>query len=130
MVNREPQTEGPTERIQPSEWRGLEVDLMTDADGCRYFVEVSENDFRHWLDQQQSPTGATGKKPLIIRHLAKMFSNQRVPEPAFCNRKKLLNDLIKLESGFGGKLDEQTLKTAVDEYNRSIRTNPNRTASD
>jgi hypothetical protein len=63
MVNREPQTEGPTERIQPSEWRGLEVDLMTDADGCKYLVEVSENDFRHWLDQEGSPERQSGPRP-------------------------------------------------------------------
>jgi hypothetical protein len=48
MVGREPQGEGPPERIEPSEWKSRELDLVTDADGCSYWVDVSKID----LDQQ------------------------------------------------------------------------------
>jgi hypothetical protein len=61
-VNSAPQGEGPWERIEPSEWRDREIDLMTDADGCRYLVDVSENDFRQWLDQEDAPERQSGPR--------------------------------------------------------------------
>jgi hypothetical protein len=42
--------EGPPEPIKPSDWWRDQVDLETDADGCRYFVDVDEADFRYWLN--------------------------------------------------------------------------------
>jgi hypothetical protein len=62
VVGREAECQGPTERIEPSEWRNREIDLMTDNDGCRYFVDVRESDFRYWLDNQQK-TKLTKTKP-------------------------------------------------------------------
>jgi hypothetical protein len=55
MVNCQPQDEGPWERIEPSEWRVHEIDLMTDEHGCNYFVDVSEDDFGRWLNEQPAP---------------------------------------------------------------------------
>ena len=52
MVSFQPVKEGPCERIKPSEWRLDEIDLMIDAAGCAYFVDVSERDFLFWLKQQ------------------------------------------------------------------------------
>jgi hypothetical protein len=48
--------EGPPELIKPSEWLRDQVDLTTDADGCEYFVDVNEDDFRYWLDRQTTNT--------------------------------------------------------------------------
>ena len=62
VVGHEAAYQGPTERIEPSEWRNREIDLMTDDDGCRYFVDVRETDFRYWLDNQQK-TKPTKTKP-------------------------------------------------------------------
>src|SRR5947209_8060317 len=59
IVDNEPQGEGPPERIEPSEWRVSEIDMMTDADGCNYFVHVDRADFQHWLDSQKPPTKQT-----------------------------------------------------------------------
>src|SRR6266567_4734402 len=43
------QEQGPSERIEPSEWRHREIDLMTDDDGCQYFVDVSVVDLEGQL---------------------------------------------------------------------------------
>src|SRR5262249_51569213 len=51
MVGRLPQGEGPREVIEPSEWGQRAIDLMTDADGCNYFVNVSNADLGHWLNR-------------------------------------------------------------------------------
>jgi hypothetical protein len=69
MVNSEPQPEGPTERIEPSEWRERDIDCMTDVDGCRYLVDVSENDFRQWLSHKAKAPPA--QKSPLRRDLAK-----------------------------------------------------------
>ena len=53
MVGRLPQGEGPPEVIEPSEWRQREIDLMTDADGCNYFVNVSNADLEHCLRRKE-----------------------------------------------------------------------------
>lgn len=83
-------------------------------------VLVSEDDLRHWLKKQQ-PTKqepkkqALGKRPRIKAHLAKLFP-EGVPDPAHCPRKQLLGELLKLDPGLK-PLDDQTLKSAIDEYN-------------
>jgi hypothetical protein len=43
--------EGPPEVVKPSEWLKDQVDLAQDEDGCKYWVDVDEKDFRYWLDQ-------------------------------------------------------------------------------
>ena len=42
--------EGPPEPVKPSDWTQHQVDLECDADGCGYFVDVDEDDFRYWLN--------------------------------------------------------------------------------
>src|SRR5262249_58923673 len=46
--------EAPPETIKPSDWTQREVDLECDADGCKYFIDVDEDDFRYWLNQQST----------------------------------------------------------------------------
>jgi hypothetical protein len=48
---------------------------------------VWEPDFWSWLN---APKLETGKQPLVMKYLAEMFPNQRVPDPARCQRKGLL----------------------------------------
>jgi hypothetical protein len=49
----QPQTE--YEPVRPSQWRQYDIDLATDADGNSYFVDVSKEDFRYWLDKLAKP---------------------------------------------------------------------------
>ena len=42
--------EGPPETVRPSVWSCDQVDLVRDADGCKYHVDVDEADFRYWLN--------------------------------------------------------------------------------
>jgi hypothetical protein len=44
------QGEGPPELVKPSQWKQDDIDLMTDDVGCKYFVDVDEEDFDFWLD--------------------------------------------------------------------------------
>jgi hypothetical protein len=84
-------------------------------------VLVSEADLRHWLKTQtkQATTEpkkkALGKRPKIKVHLANLFPDG-VPDPAYCNRKELIRELLKIDPGLK-PLDDDTLKTAIDEYN-------------
>jgi hypothetical protein len=117
-VNEEPAGQGPPELIEPSEWREHEIDLMTDDLGCWYFVDVRESDFRYWLNQQKA-TLEQGKQPLVIKHLTKRFSGQRVPDPAHCVRKDLLAELRKLDPILA-QLDIKTLMRAINKYNSSL----------
>jgi hypothetical protein len=117
IVNCEPQPEGPEERIEPSEWRSREIDLMTDTDGCSYFVDVSKEDFRHWLAQQETKSQG-GKQSRITAALAKHFSGSPVPDRGQCPRQALKADLLKLDPTLK-PLDLKTLKTAIDAYNLS-----------
>jgi hypothetical protein len=86
-------------------------------------VLVSEADLQHWLKKQQPTKQATtepkkqalGKRPRIKTHLAKLFPDG-VPDPAYCNRKELIRELLKIDPGLK-PLDDGTLKTAIEEYN-------------
>ena len=55
MVGSQPQGEGPPEPIEPSEWCEREIDMMTDKDGCSYWVKVDKADFEFWLNAQSAP---------------------------------------------------------------------------
>jgi hypothetical protein len=65
----EPQIEGEWEPIQPCEWWSHQIDMMTDGDGCRYFVEVSDSDLSHWLDQQVPKEPKDKREEAIIKRL-------------------------------------------------------------
>jgi hypothetical protein len=88
--------------------------------------DVFDADLQRWLVR---PESRKGKRPRIIAHLAEMFPNRIVPEPVDCQRKALKADLLQRDRSLS-PLDEETLKAAIDEYNRSIRNDPNRTVSE
>jgi hypothetical protein len=115
--------EGPPETVKPSDWRRDEVDLECDADGCRYFVDVDEADFRYWFDRQKpeekSKPSKKGKVPLVIDYLKQMYP-LGVPDPARCPRKDLLA-VLRTKDKILSQLDDGTLKKAIEEYNRLIR---------
>jgi len=50
MVGAEPQAQGPPEPIEPREWHEHQIDMMTDKDGCSYWVRVDKADFEYWLN--------------------------------------------------------------------------------
>jgi hypothetical protein len=119
------QTEGPPERIEPSEWREHDIDVMTDEDGCQYVVDVDEADFRYWLDQQKAipeqgkqgvPEQEQGKQPLIMKYLAELFPNRPVPDPAYYPRNRLRAELLKCDAGLK-PLDMKTLGRAIKKHN-------------
>jgi hypothetical protein len=83
--------------------------------------DVFDADLQRWLVK---PKPRTGKRPRIIVYLGEMFPNTRVPEPADYQRKALKADLLKRDRSLS-PLDEETLKAAIDEYNRLIRNDPN-----
>ena len=107
-----------------------EADLEPDPDGVPgpIGVYVNGDDFRYWLSKQNQPAQpkakpARGTKfPLIINHLKEMFP-AGVPDKADCPRKTLKADLVTKDKRLA-PLDEATLKTAIEEYNSSIRNDP------
>ena len=111
-------------RVAPSEWREREVDYDgPDADGCATEIMLNEEDFRYWLDPPtKSKPGKRGKVPLIIDHLKEMHPHG-VPDPPDCPRKALRADLLAKDKRLG-PLDDATLKSAIDTFNRSIRNDP------
>jgi hypothetical protein len=60
-----------------------------------------------------------GKRPRIKEYLAKHYPQGG---PAHAQRKRLKNDLLKWDQSLQ-PLDDQTLKTAIDEHNASIKQN-------
>jgi hypothetical protein len=117
--------------VRPSEWGQVEVDLEDPR------VRVSHGDLDHWLDRQGEPAkppvkpeakpkakAKQGKRPRIIALLQQWYP-QGVPEPALCVRQTLISRLLKTDPTLGPTLDEETLKKAIDEYNGSIRNDPN-----
>ena len=116
FVARQPQGEGPPVLIEPSEWRRREIDVMTDSDGCKYWVDVSKIDLEHWLNQQPTEPTAGGKQSRIIRLLKEMFP-AGVPNRADHPREPLRAELVKRDPSLK-PLDLKTLKTAIEIYNR------------
>jgi hypothetical protein len=117
IINGRWQDEGPPEGIEPSEWRDHEIDMMTDSDGCKYFVRVSKEDFWHQFPPSKEQTPAVGKQPRILKLLADKFGNSRVPDRGLCPRKVLKADLLKLDPTLN-PLNLTTLKTAIETHNR------------
>ena len=121
------QGEGPPVRIEPSEWRQREIDLMTDSDGCKYWVDVSKIDLEHWLNQQTRST-AGGKQSRLVRLLAEMFP-AGVPNRDDCPREPLRAELLKRNPSLK-PLDLKTLKTAIETCNRVVGNARNTSVSD
>jgi hypothetical protein len=76
MLNGEPQSEGPSKRIEPSEWRQRDFDLTTDSDGCKFFVNVSKADLEYWLNNNRKK--AVGKKPKPASKLPRDVAKQAI----------------------------------------------------
>jgi hypothetical protein len=82
IVAGEPQDQGPPERIKPSEWKNLEIDLATDADGYNCFVDVSKIDLEQQIGKGQEPTQRDDE---IIRQLRKgRQPGKNITWKAFC----------------------------------------------
>jgi len=127
FVARQPQGEGPPVRIEPSEWQQREIDVMTDSDGCKYWVDVSKIDLEHWLNQQTRST-AGGKQSRLVRLLAEMFP-AGVPNRDDCPREPLRAELLKRNPSLK-PLDLKTLKTAIETCNRVVGNARNTSVSD
>ncbi len=71
-----------------------------------------------------STKAGRGKVPLVIKLLAKKFPIAKypkgVPPPPEAPRKAMITDLLKQAPALGGKLDDGTLKIAIDRYNQSL----------
>ena len=120
--------EGPPEPIKPSDWTRDQLDLVRDADGCEYFVDVDEDDFRYWLNRQSTQPTAGGKQSRLVRLLAEMFP-AGVPNRADCPREPLKAELIKRDASLK-PLDLKTLKTAIETCNRVLGNARNTSVSD
>jgi hypothetical protein len=80
--------------------------------------DVLDTEFWEWLKAKQYlPRG--GKQSRILKHLAAMFPNKRVPDPSDYPRKALKAGLLKRDPGLA-PLDEGTLKSAIDKHNATI----------
>jgi hypothetical protein len=116
------------ELIKPGEWSKDEVDFKAeDKPDSQVCIGVSEDDVIHWLIEQPRPVANAkavkgGKIPRIKVKLAELYP-KGVPEPGLCPRKELQNTLIKRDKSLA-PLDLATLKTAIDDYNRSIGNSP------
>jgi hypothetical protein len=112
VVYHEAQMQGPPERIEPSEWRDREVDLMTDNYGCWYFVDVNKDDFQYWLNQQKAEAKEIPpRQQLVIKYLKEWYPNG-VPDPSECPRKDLWGRLRKCDPNLKS-LDLKTLRSAI-----------------
>jgi hypothetical protein len=126
-------------RVKPSEWQD-QLDVVADLESDELkeilaWIDVSHDDVVYWITEELVAAGKLrdapkpaaargGKVPRIIAHLAKRFPNG-VPEPALCPRKDLQGSLVKGDKSLA-PLDLATLKTAIDQYNGSIRNDPKR----
>ena len=77
--------------------------------------DVLDTSLLEWLKAKQNPPRG-GKQPRILKHLAAMFPNQRVPKASLKPRLALRADLLKRDPSLA-PLDEATLKTAIDTHN-------------
>jgi hypothetical protein len=96
IVHQEAEKQAPPQRIEPSEWREHEIDLMTDSDGCRYFVDVSEADFRFLLGKPEPETQSPARKRDIARNAADaIFGNAISPSVSNPQIEKQVGELLK-----------------------------------
>jgi hypothetical protein len=114
------------DRISPDEWRARAVDH--DSDGAIMddvtVVMLNEDDFRHWTVQPLKPISVSrvrtiGKQPRIIERLRDKFKDEPVPEPGLYPRKALKAELLLADPSLR-PLDEDTLKRAIETYNKII----------
>lgn len=58
------QGQAPPELIRPSQWKAEDIDLLIDADGCAYFVDVDAEDFDYWLGSLTKPKTKGRSRPM------------------------------------------------------------------
>jgi hypothetical protein len=110
--------------ISTSVWHGASIDLdhawlITEDDKIvRADIEINADDLRYWLQHHSAVASKSRglKRPRVIMLLGQMFGDGRVPEPAYCSRKRLRADLLNLDPTLS-PLDDQTLKDSIKEYN-------------
>src|SRR5262249_11329652 len=110
--------------MSTSVWHAASIDLehgwlITEDDKVvRADIEINADDLRHWLKHHSAVARKSRalKRPRVITLLGQMFPDGRVPEPAYCPRKALRADLLKLDPALS-PLDDQTLKDSIEEYN-------------
>src|SRR6478672_5369618 len=90
--------------------------------------DIGDPDLFDWLEAKRSHPPSF-KQSRILKLLAGMFSNHRVPAPELCPRKTLRADLLKLDPLLK-PLDEATLKSAIDKYGLGIRLRSKRSSGD
>jgi hypothetical protein len=65
-----------------------------------------------------------GKYPLIVKRLAELYPKENFPEgvpsPPEAPRKAMITQLLNSTAALGGKLDDETLKKAIELYNRTL----------
>jgi hypothetical protein len=82
------QGQGPPELVKPSQWKQDDIDLLIDADGCAYFVDLDEEDFEYWLGsltetrakKRTSPMGDLARKTIAKLNLPGDMSNTEVQQ--------------------------------------------------
>jgi hypothetical protein len=108
MVGGKPQGEGPPERIEPSAWRTNEIDLMTDADGCNYFVDVSTVD----LEAQLGPAKRFPREAAIAKRLkAGERPGENVQWKVFCDKIRKDCKVSSTERGFSDERIEKVTRS-------------------
>jgi hypothetical protein len=110
------------EIVDPREWHDHNIDMMTDANGCDYSVDVEKSDFEYWLQGKCQHKGkeATGKVPRILPLLAEIFKGEPVPERGLRPRQALRAELLKLDPTLAG-LHLTTLSKAIGIYNATLK---------
>jgi hypothetical protein len=136
IVNDEWHGAGPPEGIDRQEWFDHDIDRMTDEYGCNYFVSVEKSDFQYWLEHQNEwrpdkQKKISGKQPRLLKLLAEIFKDERVPDPAFRRRDDLRADLLKIQaSSRWTKLLSRRPSTPTTPISESVLIGPNRIVSD
>jgi len=102
------------EPIPPSRWRDEDI-----AASWRLLIAVSRNDLRNWLSHQSSSRRqAISYHPTACRDVSERCANpRRLPTRG-------------LEGHAGEARSQQTLKTAIDAFNRQLGNTRNESVSD
>ena len=110
--------------ISKLDWYGASIDLehgwliLASGEIVWGEIEINADDLRHWLKSQRAAPNkqrALGKRPRVIKQLAEMYPGG-VPDPGDCPRKDLRAELLKRDPSLK-PLDEETLKSSIEEFN-------------
>jgi hypothetical protein len=119
---------GGDEQVDPRYWQVPAMQQGEADESPPIFFWQPE--FDAWLVRFTDPKSAgntprkreVGKRPRVKRYLAERFP-QGVPDPAHCPREALRADLLLWDKTLD-PLDAGTLKTAIDEYNAEVASDP------